>query len=676
MTKKTRIRIWIIVTIVLVMWFSDWSFADNNEKLTILWRSINYIVSVSSWLWIIFAKIAWEFLTNKRIYWEALWLDVLLRKYWNLVKNLANFWLWLYFVYIIFKWLISTWKESIASTLKNNLLWLLIAGIWIQVSWFLTAAVIDASTIALAAAWALPSQIMSKNSNVETSVEDNLKTIFSANWTKIDKPIHIDLFCKDSQSTLCQPAEDQKMDRPQTLTWLIDQMMPRADDVSWPLYFMWFSIVNISGIQNINSDDIKWTIFNLIIQWWTSIIFAIEMLILCVAALIRILYLWMFIVLSPLTILLSCMEQAWEKWLKESKLYKTIMKHINISSFLLNVFKPTIIVLWLWVATLFVSFMKTTVTNSAKTPFSDNGVTFSSTPSSSSLADEVPTYTSTMDHDLFSFTLKNVWKTLLELIFSILTVILVYQIVKSAVTMWGWKDFVSSSIDKVQKSVWSALWSVPLLPVAWYDKEWLPTTHYISANSVLNMSNGEPNSELLNKTIAKYQWKVTNVYNEQNEIVNSRFGDNNSWYLSQAEQRRIENASWENQMKTLEIKKWVILSIRNDENNKSWKWMTLNPLTAKNDGFWINQFWSWLTNMKNEPELTSWENYQIWNDMIKRWNSEDANKIEEKMKMQTLFTRVTYAAKAYAEYFFDEGDARRNISDWEHLKNADISRKA
>lgn len=675
MTKKTRIRIWIIVVIVWVMWFSDCSFAEDNSKLVALGFDLGYIISSLAWLWVILAKLAWEFLTNRRVYGEILWIDVLLRKYRNVIKNFANFWLWFYFVYTIFKWLISTWKGSITTTLKSNLLWLIVAGVWIQASWFLTALLIDTSTITLAAAGALPSQIISSNANISKSVEENLKKTFTVEWSKVTEPIQLDLFCDDSKASelLCKHQDKSKIDPPQSLTWLIDQMMPRADDVSWPLYFMWFSILSTSKIASINSaslNSIKATIFNLIIQWWTTIIFSIEMLVLCVVALIRIFYLWMFIMLSPIAILLWCIGQTWDNKLKDTKFYKSITKHLNISAFLVNVFKPTIIVLWLWVAIIFVSFMETTILNFTGKSFNYKGVEFSSMEEIRSNVNAWDTrYTSVMDHDLFNFTLRSVWKTMLELILSILTVILVYQIIKAAVTMWGWEnDIIWKRINKIQEWVWDILWSVPVLPVAWYDKEWAPTTHYISANKVFDIKNGEPTSELLNRTIEKYQLKVNDRYNEQNQIINSWFGDV-AWYLSADEVSAIENVSWK-WIDLLKNKKDKILSIRNDEKNTDWKWMTLNPQTSSNNGFWIQEFTKWLEWMKNQN--VSWTSYDpVWNNMISRWN-DDNNKDKTLEKMfKGNKSREMQSVKAYADFF----ELWWNITTWEQLKNADISKK-
>ena len=163
MAKKALIRIGIVIVVTCVMCFSDWSFAAEWDNFNIMGFTLNSIVAILSWIWIFFAKLAGTFLTNKWIYGEILWIDALLWKYWNVMKNIANFWLWFYFVYVIFKWLINQWKEDITQKLKDILVWLLIAWVWIQASWFLLAVLIDVSNILTYSVWWLPIHILGKD---------------------------------------------------------------------------------------------------------------------------------------------------------------------------------------------------------------------------------------------------------------------------------------------------------------------------------------------------------------------------------------------------------------------------------------------------------------------------------------------------------------------------------
>ncbi len=481
MTKKTRIKIWIVTIITCVICFSDWSFAQAAtgwwEKLDVMGFSLNYIVSVLGRLWVFFAKLAGTFLTNNWVYGEILWIDALMWKYWNVMKNIANFGLGFYFVYAIFKWLIS--KEDITQKLKKIILRLLIAWVWIQASWFFTAAVIDVSTITLSAVWSFPSQVISGDPYLERSYEESLNEYITPIDSYTGAGKELSLFPKNWQANFLKTTYVTLKEQPKVEN-LVDSLMPNPDDVSWPLYYIWFSILKtnvVTSINTTNEDSIKATIFNTIIQWWTTIIFAIEMLVLCVLALMRIIYLWMFIILSPLAVLLWCIEKSWQKlWSDDKSFVSKLMKQINFKSFFINVFKPTVIVLWFWIAVLFVSLMNSVVINSAKKTFELNWATVTSTPDPSPPSGEQwdQTYTTRIDNNFLSFTLANAWKTLLEILLSIMTVLIVYFILKFAVKFWEWKDFVSKGIWDVQKEVGSLMESIPIIPVSWYDEKWDP----------------------------------------------------------------------------------------------------------------------------------------------------------------------------------------------------------
>lgn len=702
MTKKTWIRIWIVIAIICLMGFSDRSFAAEGLEHTgtkIFGITLSYIVSVLSWLWIFFANIAWEFLTNKRVYGEGFWLDVLLRKYWNVIKNFANFWLWLYFIYVILKWLIWTWKNSIEQTLKNNLLWLVIAWIWIQASRFVTAFFIDLSTVTLAAAGSFPSAVVSSSPTAEKSLKSSLNKAFDISnaeltWddVQIQKVKEISLFSKDSKVS---EFLNVFTGRVQLNTWLsysnmIDKILPSANNVSGPLYFMWLSILDTTNINTIDQTNIKATIYNTIIQWWTTIIYAIEMLVLCVIALIRILYLWMFIVLSPIAVLLRCIQQSWQKIWWENKWLNKIISNIKFDTFLINVFKPTIVVLWLWIAVIFTSLMTNIIQSSANSnegTFDFGAVKFSSRKDPSTLGESAgdTTYTTTMSHDLFSFTLSHVWKPFLELIISILTIILVYQIIKIAVKMWNWDDFVWKSINSLQEWVWDILWKTPIIPVSGYDEKGQPTTHFLSAGSVLKVNSaGELESTLFNRGIDKYQGKVNDTYKEQESIVNSWFKDNKTQPLMSGDMTAIDSSvgnitnsknsgfayleNYKNEIKAKGARsksQWWLDSGR-------WYGMTLGggDQTAV---WWQKKFKYWLENVeKNSIKSSNRSDNAIWEKMIERWNdSNDNNKT-----LEGLFTNKTIFSydekqrvQAYANLFGIPG----NITTWEELKNKDFS---
>ena len=529
--------------------------------------------------------------------------------------------------------------------------------------------VIDVSTVTLAAAGSLPAQIISQNSSVEEGIYKSIREYFKSGSsdegvTFADNNLTFakinNLFPKDSKSSEFITSSLVKLNKPVDEKTFFDSLVPNADNIAWPLYYMWYSILEISKINSLTTIDknsIIHAILTLIVQWWTTIVYSIEMAVLCVLALMRLLYLWMFIVLSPIVVLLWCIKQSGEKKIMEISFVKSLMKQVNIKSFLLNVFKPTIIVLWIWLAMIFVTLMHKNWENEASVDLW--GIKIITEPAATSNAKATDTLlNSTIDGWLIKFTIKYIGKWLLELIMSIITVVLVYIIIKVAVKMWWWEDFVSKRIWKVQDAVEWLLESTPIMPVAWYNNETgVPETHYMSAGKVFGLNN---KGSLIDEKINQYQWKVSEEYNKQNQVISSWFGDKTG-YLSAEEVRTIENAGSNNTwLEILTAKKNVIVK------SEEWKWMTLNRDTAGNQGFWIQEFTKWLNERVEKNDYTGAP--QKWRDMINDWKSIAAD--ESKRDLKTLFDKPNHAS-TYAEFFWYTSWSYTNF---DSIRNLDISK--
>lgn len=658
MIKKNLIRIWIVVMIACVMCFSDWSFAEYGEQLEDLWMGLNYIVSVLSWSWILFAKLAWTFLTNKWVYGWILWWDVLLWRFWNVVKNIANFGLWFYFVYEIFKGFID-FKRQITDNLKKKILWLLVAWVWIQASWFLTAVVVDVSTITLSAAGAFPEQVISDNSFVQEKIKQNLDEYLTGSKGQRNQPMvvngeEISVFPKSEGVSEFVDVNKVKLEDPKRFEDLVSALMPNPDNISWPLYYLWLSILKSTNcVPSLVTDEnagAKKMIFAILINGWTTVIFAIEMIVLCILALMRLLYLWMFIILSPLAVLLECIKRSsWNLWTQGDSFVSKLMKQINLKSFFINVFKPTIIVLWFWVAILFATLMKGVVNDSVWRPTTVGSVEFSDT---------------TMDSNLVEFTLLNAWKPILEIILSIITVLLVYFIIKFAVQMWKWDDFVSKRIWEVQKVFGEALSSLPLLPVAWYDKDGVKTTHWIWAKDVFDVTSWKSN--VLRQWIEYRQRDITDEYNEQVGLVDSLFNNkNNKSYLTSKEKQDIDDAIW-----ISTIKYNGLGEVKEKIKGKN-KCMTLDGSSSSSQ-YWVEAFKRWLDGITQDltkksqflSSLSNSKDKKGWDGIFRGWKSAkgDLSKV----------LNTQYAIEAYLGFFLGD-DGYEGVRDWPGLSHIDIS---
>ena len=148
------------------IWVENVVFADDQwglqtqtsvatEKITEWEASFSFLRKVIYILLYPLLLLAWKLVDNSLVYWEVFWFDAVLWQLWNFVKNLANFALWFFFLYKIFKYLINN-KENI----KETLIWALVAWVWIQASWFIMAALIDVSTILAYGVWWLPISVL------------------------------------------------------------------------------------------------------------------------------------------------------------------------------------------------------------------------------------------------------------------------------------------------------------------------------------------------------------------------------------------------------------------------------------------------------------------------------------------------------------------------------------
>ena len=665
------------------MCFSDWSFAAEewSEIWTITW-TIDMITCVLDRLWLVFANLAWKFLTNNWVYGQALWIDILLWKYRNIVKNMANFCLWFYLMYVIFRWLIWQYKgkEDIVKNLKSVLLRVLIGWVWVQASRFLTSVVVDLSTITLSAVGAFPSQVLSENGLLKEWIATGLREFTDGNPdnTAVKNAIK-ELFPKDGAGNSFTRVTHIPLDKPVDEEKLLDSLLPNKDDISGPLYYMWFSILETHKVPSVDSASNAWikkTLLNLIIQWWTTIIYSIEMAVLCIIALMRVLYLWMFIVLSPFAILFACIQKAWEKDLLKKWFIADLMKQINLKTFLAKVFQPVIIVFWISLCMIFVTLMSRVVNEDKTKSLEDFEVWWAkikTLPEEKYNTSDDMTYRTRLDSDLLSLSISTAWKWLLDLMMAIITVVLVYVIIDMSIKigndMWGGQDFLSKKIETVQKWVKWLMNAVPVMPVTSYDENGNPKTSYISAGSA---------KWLLWKKIDQYQWMVDDKYTEQTNIIRSWINwEGNIKALKHEDKRRIEamvlpGMTWLTRLTTLFD--WIVEAGNRSED----KWwlksgrrydMTLNPDSG--DGWWKTQFEWWLKYMNGKEWDITWDNATVWQNMVKWWNANESDRTLEKMFKENRSWQ-TASVKAYAKLFKLWDD----IDTWDKLKNADISKKS
>ena len=450
----------------------DYSFAAEAgaSGMQNLATFFHFILSFLSWGWIIFAKIGGELLSNSRVYGEVLGLDSYLWMLRNMMRNIANYILWFLFIYYIGKELIG--KGQGVGFAKDIIIKILVAGVGIQASRFLTAAIIDLSNIATAAVGSFPAQITANNSTIYKNITEwallgDLEKVKSA------QNAHETLFTEKKMRTYKGDdgfvIEKVKLTEEVSEKGIIDAILPNENSLDGVLIFIGINILEITEIEPLNLTDtvggLVGAFIQLIINGASIIIYGVAMVLLCIIALIRIVYLRIFIIISPLLILLFCLENVGNK--EKSDLWgisKTLgEKGINLWGFISLAFKPVIITLALSVTLILMTLMQDVIKKSNQGSLELNNVTITSTEVSSTSA--TPKYDTKIETPISSVSIKGLGKSFLDMILSIITLVMIRMVIKLGITsgnkIWAIKNFSKWSTDFIQ----TGFKELPLIPV-------------------------------------------------------------------------------------------------------------------------------------------------------------------------------------------------------------------
>jgi hypothetical protein len=501
-----------------------------------------------------------------------------------------------------------------------------------------------------------------KDNNSKSSIDD------------FNERLNFWLFSPDMWASSFIRIKTENLEKPVTKEQILDELLPNSESLSGPLYYLWFSILKTTKVKSATTASENWwmsTIFNTILQWGTTIIYCLEMLVLFILAFMRVLYMWLFIVLSPIVVLLWCLGQSGGLGSLEKKL-EWLTKHVNFSSFFWNAFKPTLIALGIWLSMIFVSMMSSMISGKSF-GFNMKWMTVYdySDGKTANWNDWDKKYTTVMDSDMMELSIKNVWKTTADFILAIVTLILVYLIIKIAANMWSWDDFVSKTIKKVQGTVGAWIGSMPLIPVSWYDEKGKKgETHFISVGSVFwRPTIGSPNGNqnLLEARISNWDRSVKDRINAQTKELNNLL-----WW---ADSKRMDAVSW-GKIRSAWVEERLhglsLLEAKRDAIPKTeeGRWFTLDSINW--DSRWMEEFKEWLKNTKeNEiPSFFRWvSNIWAWVEMVNRWKIE-GNKDKSLQDMFQDSAIWTKAIVAYAEFFWLD----KSVDTWWELKDEDISK--
>lgn len=331
---------WILFIILMISfsyWLGDASTATNTVSSSNDFSFLTSLIDLFNIIWLPFAVIAWKLFTNTMAYGANFHLDAVLFKIWQFSRTLANYIIG--FILIIWIFGIFVWKT------KNilSLLWkITIASVLVNASWFLMEVLLDISTILLIAMGSLPMHIMWSSSTWPTQ-----KIQYCSNIEISPKTI---LENKNGYKniTVCNKWDIKKMDA--------DEFFAKMNDMSWPLIFIWTSILNVdknwwisSQYINENSNVKKSMSIKVVLHMLIVLLFVVPIILLVIIWIVRLFWLWIYIWFSPLIVLdhIFGWKSLWTK------------TQFKISNIIGLIFQPVIVVMAMWISIIFLSAVQT-----------------------------------------------------------------------------------------------------------------------------------------------------------------------------------------------------------------------------------------------------------------------------------------------------------------------------
>ena len=440
-------------------------------------------------------------MTNSFIYGEALHFDVFLWKIWQITRNIANFWLGFIFLYEILKYMLNPSETKTPMSIIKDLLK---SGVVIQLSWFAIMVLVDISTVLFALVSSFPSQVIGSdavfsqalNTVIESSCPDKIisdnaqpqgnvlckwqkqiiRFMADAGWSKLKNSTEAGIINVEMR-------EDGGLTKDQ----LFDTLLPSQDSLSWPLMFIGFEIFktaqlsdysNVQWISDMEKDFKQ--IFQIVLHSGMMILYTLSLLVLMVVLIARVLYLWIFIAISPIVVLLNYLIKP------KKQLTNDIFRDINkmIKLIFWPVFYALYISLMIIMLVIFNWALKFNMMNyESPVQITDSQLKF--------------------DNDLISVSMEGGTMRLYDLLLGAIALFLMRNLVQLAIK----EETGIKQIDDFTKNVSKlATWfieTVPIVPVPWSNIK--IGAGSVFTDAILNQKMDDISGDFENKRVSQMQ---------------------------------------------------------------------------------------------------------------------------------------------------------------------------
>lgn len=256
----------------------------------------------------------------------------------------------------------------------------------------------------------------------------------------------ITLFPEDGNTLVTHTTE--LLEEPITQENFMDMLLPKPDQVAGPLVYIGASIIETNKLDPVDITQPVSALMKILIDGFGIIFYGIAMILLAIVAFIRIVYLWIFIVLSPLVLLISCLEIGKDNKIPGLQSISKALKDVGLSfgSFLSLAFKPVLMVLAIVAMFVFSVLMKNVIVN--KPTFQViQGTTIESVEMQSNNSTKKVEYQTSIDSGSYQVVLRGMSKGLAQLLLTLLTIVFMRFILKIALTSH------KTGIDLIDKKI-------------------------------------------------------------------------------------------------------------------------------------------------------------------------------------------------------------------------------
>ena len=399
------------------------------------------------------------------------------------------------------------------------------AGVGIQLSWFAIMVLVDVSTVLFSLVSSFPSQVIASEPISSQALNTVIEASCPDKGTNTTAQPQGNVLCKgqkevvkfftDGGGSQHKKSTDAWIITVETREWegltkeqLFDYLLPSQDSLSWPLMFFGFEVFktaqlsDYSHVNGISQVEIEFkAMIQIFLHFGMMLMYTLSLLVLMIVLIARGLYLWIFIVLSPIVVLLtflmpkvvSSKEVFWDI----KKMIKLIFQPVWYAMYISLMMIMLVILNWV--------FKFNTVNTDSPIVINDQGMS--------------------AGDGLISVIMEQWSIGIYDLILGGITLFVMWQLVQMAITEKTGISWVDNLTDSISKTTKGFVDTAPIIPVPWKN-----TT--VGVGSLLD-------SDIIWEKIQEKQNEFTRLQGEQRNAVSKIFGFWDDGEIQQADLKEL-----------------------------------------------------------------------------------------------------------------------------------------